>query len=146
MKWGNDLHHAMEGIGWIDEEAPALSQGKMGSMIRDLLAKEPVRELFIRGGRKIELYREQAVEAVIGNKWLTGAIDRLHVHRDAAGVAVRVEVIDFKTDVIDRPQDLLDRHADQMAAYREVMERVYPGAMVECLLVSTTLREVITAG
>jgi len=145
MKWGNDLHQAMESIGWIDDAPPTLPQGKMGSMIKDLLAKEPIRALFLHGGRKVELYREQAVEAVINDKWLTGTIDRLHVHRDVSGVAIRVEVIDFKTDAIESHQELLDRYTGQMTAYREAMERIYPGAMIDCLLVSTTLREVIPA-
>lgn len=145
MKWGNDLHQAMEAVGWIDDESPALPKGRTRSQVHDLLANDSIRALFLRDGRKIELYREQAVEAVIGEKWLTGTIDRLHVHRDASGIVVKVEIIDFKTDAVESSQELLDRYAGQMTAYREVMAHVYPGAMIDCLLVSTTLRDVILA-
>jgi hypothetical protein len=32
-----------------------------------------------------------------------------------------------------------------MAAYRSAMEHAYPGVMVECLLVSTALRQLVIA-
>ena len=49
-------------------------------------------------GRPVELFREQPVDAILDGKWLSGVMDRLHLHRDTAGVVTRVEVIDFKTD------------------------------------------------
>ena len=50
---------------------------------------------------KVELFHEQPVDAILDGKWLSGVIDRLHLHRDTAGVVTRVEVIDFKTDALD---------------------------------------------
>ena len=36
---------------------------------------------------------------------------------------------------------LAERYAGQMHAYREVMQRAYPAAEVECILISTRCRE-----
>jgi len=52
----------------------------------------------------------------------------------------RVEVIDFKTDAVGSLDELVARHSAQMQAYREVMERAFPGVKVECVLVSTYLK------
>jgi ATP-dependent exoDNAse (exonuclease V) beta subunit len=53
----------------------------------------------------------------------------------------RVEVIDFKTDALDEMDALASRYSAQMDAYREVMKRAYPGAQVDCILLSTRCRE-----
>ena len=63
-------------------------------------------------------------------------VDRLHVFDGGR----RVEVIDFKTDAVDSPGELAERYAGQMEAYRRVLAGVYPGAVVECALLSTRLR------
>ena len=72
-------------------------------------------------------------------RWFSGVIDRLHVHDDGK----RVEVIDFKTDAVDSMEILVDRYSGQMEVYRRVMSQLYPGARVECLLLSTKLRRTI---
>lgn len=100
-----------------------------------------LRSLFERAGRSVDLFREQPVDAILDGKWLSGVMDRLHLHRDTAGVVTRVEVIDFKTDALDDIGGLVERYSGQMNAYREVMERAYPGAEVECILLSTRCRE-----
>ena len=83
---------------------------------------------------------------MIDGKWLSGVVDRLHVHRDAAGTVTRVEVVDFKTDVVASPQVLLARHADQMRAYQAALALAFPGAAVSCHLVSTQLRLAVAVG
>ena len=52
----------------------------------------------------------------------------------------RVEVIDFKTNAVGSLDELAARHGGQMQAYREVMERAFPGVKVECVLFSTYLK------
>jgi ATP-dependent exoDNAse (exonuclease V) beta subunit len=103
-----------------------------------------VRELFERGGRPIDLFREQPIDAIVDGKWLSGVMDRLHLHRDAAGAVVRVEIIDFKTDALDEIGLLVDRYSAQMNAYRDVMARAYPNAWIDCILLSTRCRGWVT--
>ncbi len=137
MRFGNEVHAAFELVGWIDEGFPVLPQTDGGATVRKMLENPRIREWFTRGGRTIELRREQPVEAVIDGAWLSGAIDRLHVHRDLGGSVVRVEVIDFKSDALDDLGALANRYEPQMAAYREVMQRAFPDAEIECVLIST---------
>ena len=140
MLFGSAVHAAFERVGWIDEAAAVLPDDDAGRLVAELLAGAGLRPIFERGGRSVELFREQPIDAVIDGRWLSGVIDRLHVHRDAAGAVTRVEVFDFKSDAIVGMAELIERHGGQMQAYREVMERAFPGAEVDCVLCSTALR------
>lgn len=134
--FGTEVHAAFERVGWVDEEEPALRNDEAGQLVSGTLAAEGIRPIFERGGRNVTLFREQSVEAILDGKWLSGVIDRLHVHEGGK----RVEIIDFKTDAVDSAAELVERYAGQMEAYRRVMRQVYPEAEVECLLLSTKLR------
>ncbi|MEI6655924.1 MAG: UvrD-helicase domain-containing protein, partial [Verrucomicrobiota bacterium] len=139
MRFGSEVHAALQRVGWVDEAAPVLAQDEAGRAVAGLLDCAALRAIFERGGRQVELLREQPIDAVVDGQWLSGVIDRLHVHRDAGGAVTRVEVIDFKTDALGNMAELSERYCGQMQAYREVMARVYPGAKVECVLLSTHL-------
>ena len=84
------------------------------------------------------------MHGVDGRSWLSGVIDRLHLHRDAEGTVILVEVIDFKTDQVDSLSELGARHAVQMNAYRELMQRAFPAARIDCVLISTALEMMLT--
>ena len=100
MEFGSAVHEAFEQVGWVDEVAPALPSGDAGTLVADLLKIPKLRQLFERAGRSVALFNEQPVDAILDGKWLSGVMDRLHLHRNTAGVVTRVEVIDFKTDAI----------------------------------------------
>jgi ATP-dependent exoDNAse (exonuclease V) beta subunit len=134
--FGSEVHAAFEAVGWVDEEVPVLPETDAGRLVAELLGMREVRGGFERGGKPVELFREQWIEAIQDGKWLSGVIDRLHVHDGGK----RVEVIDFKTDAVGAAEELRERYAGQMEAYRRVMAQVFPGAMVECRLLSTRLR------
>jgi ATP-dependent helicase/nuclease subunit A len=141
MRFGDEVHAAFECIGWLDEERPVFSAGEGGRMVAELLEIPDLRPLFERNGRPVEFFREQPIDAILDGKWLSGVMDRLHLHRDDSGAVTRVEIIDFKTDAVDDIHVLAQRYADQMNAYREVMRRAYPAAEIECILVSTRCRK-----
>jgi ATP-dependent exoDNAse (exonuclease V) beta subunit len=141
MQFGNEVHAAFEGVGWIDEELPALPASDAGKLVSELLAFPKLRPLFECQARPVELYREQPIEAILDGQWLSGVIDRLHLHRDATGQVTRVEVIDYKTDALDEIGEFQIRYGGQMRAYREVIQRAYPEAAVECILLSTRCRD-----
>ena len=140
--FGREVHEAFEALGWVDEEEPVLPEGEAGRQVAALLRRPEIRERFERRGRKVALFREQAVEAILEGKWLSGVIDRLHVEEGGG----RVEWIDFKTDAVGRPEELVARHAGQMAAYRQVLEQLYPGAEIEGWLLSTRLEAWVPVG
>jgi ATP-dependent helicase/nuclease subunit A len=91
---------------------------------------------------------EQAIAGLVEGHVVTGQIDRLVVLPD------QVLIADYKTSR--RPPDTVEavpvRYLRQMAAYRAVLERIYPGRPVRCLLVYTegptvlTLPDAVLAG
>ncbi len=141
MKFGSEVHAAFEQVGWVDETQPAFPTGDGSNVVAELLEIPAVRKLFERNGRSIELFREQLIDAIVDGQWLSGVMDRLHLHRDESGMVTRVEIIDFKTDALDALDKLADRYTAQMTAYREVMARAYPNAEIECVLLSTRCRD-----
>lgn len=140
MRFGTEVHAAFEKIEWIDEETPDFPVSSAGELAADLVKTSALKELFERKSRAIECLREQPIDALVDGKWLSGVIDRLHLHRSAAGAVTKVEVIDFKTDAVAAMDELAEKYSSQMVAYREVMQRAYPDALVECILLSTACR------
>ncbi len=136
MAFGTEVHAAFEKIGWVDEEAPQLPSSAAGRLVKELLGIPEIRGLFERRGRTVDLHREQPVEAIRGEQWLSGVIDRLHVFPDAA------ELIDFKTDAVATSEQLLERYRRQMEAYREVLGAAL-GVPVKCYMVSTKLKVLV---
>jgi len=141
--FGSEVHALLERVGWVDEEAPMLPGTDAGKRVARLLSNPSTRAVFERSGRTIELYREQAVDSVNGDQWISGTIDRLHVHRDPAGQATRVEVIDFKTDSPADPALAVARYGRQMEAYQDIIGRAFPGSEVECFLLLTSGPELV---
>jgi ATP-dependent exoDNAse (exonuclease V) beta subunit len=111
--------------------------------MEEVLSKPEIRNLFLRKGESIDFFREQRIEAMLDGEWLSGVIDRLHVHRAADGSVTRVEILDFKTDRVDSLEELSERYAGQMDAYRRAMEAIHPQAEVKCILISTALNQPI---
>jgi ATP-dependent exoDNAse (exonuclease V) beta subunit len=140
---GLKVHTAFEKVGWLDEDASPEFPAEIAGLMEKALKSPDVRNLLSRDGKKIELYREQRIEAVVGGKWMSGVIDRLHVRRDENGEAHLVEIIDFKTDQVASAEELLTRYAKQMEAYQAAVSRIYPQAEIRCLLVSTALGKVV---
>ncbi len=141
--FGTQVHQALEQIAWLDEQPFISPMGEVGKFVQAVLAAPAVLSLLERKGRDIELFREQSIEAKIDGKFFRGVIDRLHLQRDEAGEVVFIEIIDFKTDAIHTMEDLAQRHTPQMAAYRQMLGKLYPRARLQCTLLSTHHREVI---
>jgi ATP-dependent exoDNAse (exonuclease V) beta subunit len=136
MKFGTQVHALLEGISWIDETPPQLPPGEAATVVAGLLHNPALAGIFERRGRDVGLYREQATDAILDGKQLTGVIDRLHIHRNVEGMVKRVEIIDFKTDAVKEPGELIAKYSAQMAAYRAALEMIHPDAEVQCVLLS----------
>jgi ATP-dependent exoDNAse (exonuclease V) beta subunit len=147
MAFGSEVHACFECVGWLEDLDPAtLPATDAGRLVAATLAIDEVARLFRKPAdpSRVSLLREQPVDAILENRWITGVIDRLHLHREPGGGRVtRVEIIDFKTDAVADAGELIRRHAPQMRAYAGVAAMLYPGAEVGCCLVSTALGRVI---
>ncbi|MBC8128396.1 MAG: UvrD-helicase domain-containing protein [Gloeobacteraceae cyanobacterium ES-bin-144] len=144
MKFGTEVHLLLEQITWTDESTVVLSECDAKKSVSLLLDNANLRSVFERRGRNIELFREQATDAIIEERLLTGVIDRLHVHRDERNLATKVEIIDFKTDAVSNASELIELYSAQMNAYRASIERIFPTAEVICLVLSVKLGELVT--
>lgn len=140
IRLGNEVHALLEQIGWVDETPPDLPSSEAGLLVTKLLEIPDLRPLFERDGRRVELLREQPIDTIIDGKWLSGVMDRVHLYRDEMGTVTRVEIIDYKTDAVSEVSELIGKYTRQMEAYRGIMRRVYPAALVECLLLSTSCK------
>lgn len=136
MQFGAEVHALLERVTWVDEFRPPLPDSDAGTAVARLLDHPAMLEVFARNGRSIDLFREQAAAAIIDDQFLSGIVDRLHLHRDSSGTITRAEIIDFKTDAVKNPADLIPRYADQMAAYRKALAMIYPNAEITCALLS----------
>jgi ATP-dependent helicase/nuclease subunit A len=136
MKFGSEVHVLLEQVAWTDESRPEMPATDAGRAVERMLENPSLDAVFQRRGRPVELFREQPVDAILDEAMLSGVIDRLHVHRNREGVVDRVEIIDYKTDAVEIPGELAGRYSGQMAAYRSALEKIHPGAAVECLLLS----------
>jgi ATP-dependent helicase/nuclease subunit A len=141
--FGNAVHKALEQITWLDEAPLPEFQDEIQKLLENTLVIPDIRALLSKTNRHIDLFREQKIEAVHDGKWLSGAIDRLHLHRDASGNVPLVEIIDFKTDKIATAEELRLRYTSQIEAYRNTMQAIYPSAEIRCHLISTALGVVV---
>jgi ATP-dependent exoDNAse (exonuclease V) beta subunit len=139
MQFGTEVHALLERVTWIDEELPILPTNEAGNAVAALLKNPALLHLFERQNRSITLFREQCVDAVINDKFLTGVIDRLLIHRSPDNSVTRVEIIDFKTDTLNDPAELIDRYATQMAAYQSTLKKIHPAAEINGSLLSVHL-------
>lgn len=136
MRFGSEVHELLEQVAWADESTPATPATDAGMAVTRLLDNPVLRDVFHRQGRRIDLLREQAADALIDGQWMSGVIDRLHLHRNASGQVERVNIIDFKTDAVKSPDELAGLYSGQMSGYRCAMQLVYPEATIDCLLLS----------
>ena len=136
MQFGCEVHALLEQVEWTDESFPDVPADEVGQAVGKLLRNPALAEVFEKRGRNVELFREQATDAILDGCLMSGVIDRLHLHRNVAGEVERVDIIDFKTDAVKQADELADRYAGQMEAYRAALSLMYPAADVRCLLLS----------
>ena len=132
---GTRVHALFEQLEWLAPgQKPAFKDADPDArrLVEAALARPAVRALFAAPSGPVELLREQAFEAVLGGKWLSGKIDRLVLEKDADGRPVRARIIDFKTDQTPAPA----RHAAQMADYRQAAALLFglPPKNITCTL------------
>ena len=132
---GTRVHALFERIGWLAPgEIPEFPDAAPADvrLVATCLANPRVHALFEKPAGDVELLREQAFEAVLDGRWLSGKIDRLQLEKDAAGRPVRARILDFKTDRTPEPE----RHRGQMDDYRQAAGRLFalPPDRVACTL------------
>lgn len=119
------------GYNWLLQPGNRLDEQEAARLVARVIAvmeSTVLAPLFADGSRA-----EQRLAGVVGETVIVGQVDRMIVLPD------RVLVCDFKTNR--RPPASVERtpvmYLRQMAAYRALLESLYPGRTVECCLVWT---------
>jgi ATP-dependent helicase/nuclease subunit A len=138
---GTTVHQLFEKVPWIDEvdvESLITEWGEVSTLREDLkqkavglfrqaIAVPDIRRVLARPAGNVTLWREKKFEVVIGNRWVSGAFDRVVVLRDQKGKALGATVLDFKSDEV--PDDaavkaLTTQYRSQMESYRSALSRM----------------------
>lgn len=136
MKFGTEVHALLEKVSWVDEIQPDLPRTQTGLLVANLVRNPALKDVFTRNSRDIDLVREQPIDALIDGRILSGIIDRMHIHRNASGNVVKIEIIDFKTDAVTDPDELKIRYSGQIEAYRSSITQIHPDAEIHGYLLS----------
>lgn len=109
-------------------DLPAETRERLGRRVMAVMAEPDLAPVFAAGARA-----EQALAGVVDGVAIAGQVDRMAVTDD------RVIVVDFKTHRLPpRTAAATPRaYLRQMAAYRALLQRIYPGRAVEAALVWT---------
>ena len=126
---------------WDDENKPAWAlhpATEAERIVAECMEIPSIRELFTPP-ETARIMKEQRIEAIDGNNWISGIIDRLIL--DGGGA----RIVDFKTDHADTPEQLRERHANQLNAYARIVSRItgIPLERITRTIVSTCLKETI---
>lgn len=144
-EFGTRVHRVLEQVEWCDDPgASGFPDDEAGRCVRSLLGDPAIARVFRRPDHPVEVLREQWVDGIDGNTWISGVIDRIHLHRiEQGGPVMRLEIFDFKTDSGADESTLLLRHAPQLRGYGRMVGRLFPGTQIDLLILATALRRII---
>lgn len=141
--FGSEVHAVFERITrWDGCHPPAWALAPATEAEKTALAcldVPSIREIFTPPA-SAQIMKEQRIEAIDGNEWISGVIDRLMLDGDAA------RIVDFKTDRVNTPDELRERHAAQLHAYARIVSKItgIPPEHITCIIVSTHLKEIVS--
>lgn len=140
--FGSEVHAVFERITrWDEKNPPAWAAAPITEAEKTVCAcleTPAIRELFTPPATA-QIMKEQRIEAIEENTWISGVIDRLILDGNAA------RIVDFKTDRVRTADELRKRHAAQLNAYARIVSKItgIPRERIECIIVSTHLKEPI---
>lgn len=136
LSFGARVHAVLEKINWLDDPDLMISPEHQ-AYLQSALSSKTVRKLLEKRNREIELQKEVPLEGQIGDDWMRGIIDRMHIHRDSQGRITHADIIDFKTDRIDDSLQLRREHEAQMQIYRSLCAQAFEidASNIRCHLV-----------
>ncbi len=141
LKLGTAIHELFERVHWLEQmdiealveewrRATAIEaefRSEAEERFRRALESEAIRKALSRPEGKVDLWRERRFEVVLGDRWITGAFDRVVIERDRDGSVARATIMDFKTDEITGEaalRQMAERYRPQLYLYREALARI----------------------
>lgn len=145
-EFGTAVHGLFEQVEWLGEECPRWltePQSAEERLVAAALQVPEVRALFARQEGQV-VYNEQNIDAIQGENWISGTLDRLVVTHGADGAPRAASIIDFKTDIrrgdtgAEQDACLRDTHRAQMKTYHSLIRQAFhlPAEAVSVTLIS----------
>lgn len=145
--FGIAVHAICEQILWLDDDCsfPAVT-GDEGavSFLRQRLTMPEIRGAFDHAalreelGGELEVWRERGFALRLGEKVVSGTLDRVVVARSPEGTPIRAEIVDFKTDACEAADaaNYAELYRPQMVLYRAAVAKLVglPESAVNCSL------------
>lgn len=144
--FGTAVHGLFEQVEWLGEGAEpewvSAPQSEVERLVSAALRVPEVRALYKRGDGQMA-YNEQNIDAIQGDDWISGTLDRL-VITQREGKDVQASIIDFKTDIrhgsdaAEQDAHLRETHRAQMQAYHALITQALqlPAEAVSVTLIS----------
>ncbi len=151
---GTAVHQLFEKVTWIEQVnvEGLIADWSLSSLLREDLKQQAaglfraattaprIRSALAKPAGRAEAWRERKFEVVLGDRWVSGAFDRVVVSRDEAGKLLEATVMDFKSDEVAGAaglEVLAGQYRPQMEAYRSALSRMLglPPARVRMMLV-----------
>jgi len=142
LDFGSAIHHLFEQIAWIEEadvseilrnwrKAADVSpdvERDVSRQFAEALESAEVRKALSRPEGRAELWREKRFEIVLGDgEWISGAFDRVIIHRDAGGCVTRAEILDYKSNRVETESQIektAEGYRPQLSLYRRALARI----------------------
>lgn len=143
MEFGSAIHELLERVAWIEtcdidaivqEWEPTSTYGDAVTrdvieQFRKCMAAATVQSSLAHPPGNVELWREKRFEVVMESELVSGAFDRVVIHRDKEGQPVRAEIMDFKSSMVDADDEMglarkVADYRSQMQAYRDALSKI----------------------
>lgn len=141
--FGSAVHAVFERITrWDEAQKPEWAAHPATEAERTVAAcmeVPAIRELFMVPETAC-IMKEQRIEAIDGNVWISGMVDRLVIDGKTA------HIIDFKTDQVDTEEKLRQRHSAQLQTYACIVSKItgIPDGQIRRTIVSTCLKTTLS--
>lgn len=114
LEKGTRLHDLLARIEWLESDAEA--------PLPELLQPE-IRALFTKPQQPCEIWREQAFDLRLEERWVSGVFDRVVLLRDSQGAVSSARIIDFKTDTVtaESAPQRAEKYRSQLQRYRRAL-------------------------
>lgn|GEM_PF-42972 len=124
--FGTAVHACLETIDWLAADTAATLakaaafEQEVVEEVQQCLQAAPIQSLLTKPTTAVELWQERPFDVLVDGQWISGILDRVHLHRSPDGSVASAEVLDFKTDRVKdgRLDDACTDHAPQIHLYR----------------------------
>ncbi|MFH1435600.1 MAG: UvrD-helicase domain-containing protein [Pseudomonadota bacterium] len=141
LEFGIAIHELFSSVSWIDETdtdrvvrqwqassgLPARIRKEIADQFRGALGSSAVRKALARPQERAELWREKSFEVVLGDRWVSGAFDRVTILRGERDEPLEAAVLDYKSDRVEsasQARRAAKAYEGQMGLYREALAKI----------------------